>query len=78
MAAWDCWLFAGSYCNDGGDKLGRLLIAGAGVFTLLGLLLMMFPVNPDHVGLNQRIAEIALFGGMLTIAWRYTSTAKPE
>lgn len=71
-------LFAGSYCNDGRDKLGRLLIAGAGVFTLLGLLLMMFPVNPDHVGLNQRIAEIALFGGMLTIAWRYTSTAKPE
>lgn len=69
-------LFAGSYFKEGSDKLGRLLIAGAGVFTLLGLLLMMFPANAGHMGLNQRIAEIALFGGMLVIAWRCTSTSK--
>lgn len=63
-------LFANHYQKISADALSRNLLRTAGIVTLLGMILLAVPPNPDHAGLNQRIAETALFASLLWIAWR--------
>lgn len=51
--------------------MARRLLLGLGVVTLLGMVLMVAPPNAGHAGLNQRIAEAALFSSLLIIAWQF-------
>ncbi|MEQ8954737.1 MAG: DUF998 domain-containing protein [Gammaproteobacteria bacterium] len=68
-------LFSRAYFRERKQRFGHVFLVSAGILTLLALLLMMAPLNPDHLGLNQRIAELCLFSSLVVIAWILPQTS---